>query len=333
MVCHMDRVAVADADAGVSTEPTQKALLVDKDKVLASVLAALAPLLHQLPGDRFETVGRFRVEDIVADAVSHQRPITFVMPAFPFKSPNVREKTLGVLPDRGEAVALARLDALCAAIASVYVHGARAVIFSDGRIFNDIIGVSLDTMDAYAMALEDLARDSGLTHLVFDRLEAYTTTEEPNTELLVRYGCDQLDMAALLKEDSELLATYRSFRRFLAKDLALTWAGLSKSAIDKAAGVAAKCMIQRNMAFSSLVDDCYPHAIRLSIHAYDNAGPKYSVALIPQLESAIPTTPWHCVMCQDRDGSLRSRKHEDVDTSRYTLETKYGRPWQYVEKA
>ncbi|EQC36582.1 hypothetical protein SDRG_06026 [Saprolegnia diclina VS20] len=332
MVCHMDRMAVA-SDASVATEPTRKTLPVDKDKVLAAVLAALTPLLHQLPGDRFETVGRFRVEDIVADAVTHQRPITFVIPAFPFKSPNVREKTLGVLPDRGEALALARLDALCAAIAPLYVHGARAVIFSDGRIFNDIIGVSLDVMDAYATALEDLAREKGLVHLAFDRLEAYTTSKDPNTELLARYGCDQLDMATLLKDDSELLATYRSFRRFLAKDMALAWASLSKSAVDKAAGVAAKCMIQRNMAFSALVDDCYPHAIRLSIHAYDNAGPKFSVALIPQLEGAIPTTPWHCVMCQDRDGSLRSRKHQDVDTNRYTLETKYGRPWQYVEKA
>lgn len=309
---------------------------VSKDQITAAVVSAMKNMLHELPHDRFEAEGRQKVESMVHDAVDAQRPITFVIPAFPFKSPNRVEKTLGVLPDRGEELAMARLEALCRQVERVYPTGVRMVIYSDGRIFNDIIGVPTETMDAYIVELEEMARAAGHRHLHFDRLENYTTSDDPNQELLERYHCDKIDMKQLLKDDAGVLATYRGFRRFLTKDLAHKWVGLSNSAIDKAAGAAAKLMIQRNMAFSTLVDDCYPGAIRLSIHAYDNAGPKYGVALIPQLRDsngAIPTTPWHCVICQDKDGHEVSMKHEDVDKTRFELVYKFGRAWGYQEKA
>ncbi|KDO26136.1 hypothetical protein SPRG_08497 [Saprolegnia parasitica CBS 223.65] len=305
------------------------------DDIVAAVLAALIPMLHKIPGDRFDAEGRFKVEAAVMRAVELKKPLTFVIPAFPFKSPNTTEKTLGVLPDRGEELAMERLEALCREIETVYPPGAQMVIFSDGRIFNDIIGVSTDAMDAYIAELEAMAVAAKHSHIKFDRLEHYTTSEDPNQELLERYNCDKIDMKKLLKDDAGVLATYRGFRRFLTKDLAHKWVGMSNSAIDKAAGAAAKLMIQRNMAFSTLVDDCYPDAVRLSIHAYDNAGPKYGVALIPQLESSngsIPTTPWHCVMVTDMHGREFSAKHEDVDLELYELQYKFGRAWCYTAK-
>ncbi|KDO19199.1 hypothetical protein SPRG_15642 [Saprolegnia parasitica CBS 223.65] len=308
---------------------------VTQDMIVQRVLKSLTPLLHQLPTDRFDAEGRAKVEAIVRRAIDAKQPITFVIPAFPFKSPNTTEKTLGVLPDRGEELAMERLETLCQEIERLYPIGVQMVIFSDGRIFNDIIGVSTDAMDAYMAELEAMAVAAKHSHIKFDRLEHYTTSEDPNQELLERYNCDKIDMKKLLKDDAGVLATYRGFRRFLTKDLAHKWVGMSNSAIDKAAGAAAKLMIQRNMAFSTLVDDCYPDAVRLSIHAYDNAGPKYGVALIPQLESSngsIPTTPWHCVMVTDMHGREFSAKHEDIDLELYELQYKFGRPWCYMAK-
>ncbi|OQR82246.1 hypothetical protein THRCLA_11026, partial [Thraustotheca clavata] len=187
----------------------------------------------------------------IRHAFLNAQPLTFVIPAFPFKSPNTTEKTLGVLPDRGEELAMERLEHLCTQIDKVYPHGVSVVIFSDGRIFNDIIGVSLDMMDAYYSELQTMAHVAGHTHIKFDRLETYTTSSDPNQELLVRYECDKIDMKKLLKEDEGMLATYRGFRRFITKDLSHKWVGMSKTAMDKEAGNAAKLMIQRNMAFST----------------------------------------------------------------------------------
>ena len=48
----------------------------------------------------------------VAASMAANEPITFVLPAFPGKSPNLA-KVLGVLPDMAETRALRFLDGLC----------------------------------------------------------------------------------------------------------------------------------------------------------------------------------------------------------------------------
>ena len=58
-----------------------------------------------------------------------------VLPAFPFISPNRRDKTLGSLPDLGEGLALMHLNGLCESIAEVYEQGASVVIASDGLVY------------------------------------------------------------------------------------------------------------------------------------------------------------------------------------------------------
>lgn len=68
--------------------------------------------------------------------VEKQEPIRMILPAFPFKSPNARDKVLGVLPDFGEELALAHLNGLCENVAQVYKPGAEVYISSDGLVYN-----------------------------------------------------------------------------------------------------------------------------------------------------------------------------------------------------
>ena len=72
----------------------------------------------------------------VLEQVKKGEPIRMVLPAFPFKSPNARDKVLGVLPDMGEELALHHLNGLCRNIAQVYGPGADAYISSDGLVYN-----------------------------------------------------------------------------------------------------------------------------------------------------------------------------------------------------
>lgn len=72
----------------------------------------------------------------VLDQVERQEPIRMILPAFPFKSPNARDKVLGILPDFGEELALAHLNGLCENIAQVYEPGADVYISSDGLVYN-----------------------------------------------------------------------------------------------------------------------------------------------------------------------------------------------------
>jgi hypothetical protein len=72
----------------------------------------------------------------VKKQVEASEPVRLLLPGFPFKSPNARDKVLGTLPDLGEELALAHLNGLCSNIATVYGHGAEVHILSDGLVYN-----------------------------------------------------------------------------------------------------------------------------------------------------------------------------------------------------
>jgi hypothetical protein len=73
---------------------------------------------------------------VVLEQIVRQEPIRMILPAFPFKSPNARNKVLGTMPDFGEELALAHLNGLCQNIGEVYAPGADVYISSDGLVYN-----------------------------------------------------------------------------------------------------------------------------------------------------------------------------------------------------
>jgi hypothetical protein len=73
---------------------------------------------------------------IVVGQVERGEPIKMLLPGFPFKSPNSRDKVLSNLPDLGEELALRHLNGLCENIKAVYEQGAEVHITSDGLVYN-----------------------------------------------------------------------------------------------------------------------------------------------------------------------------------------------------
>jgi pyoverdine/dityrosine biosynthesis protein Dit1 len=73
---------------------------------------------------------------LIQKAVEAKEPVSFILPAFPFKSPNTVDKVLGVLPDKCEEVALLHLQGFCNNIRDVYAPGAELTIVSDGIVYN-----------------------------------------------------------------------------------------------------------------------------------------------------------------------------------------------------
>lgn len=81
-------------------------------------------------GKVFETV----VDKLKTDIAANQ-PITMVLPAFPWKNPNL-DKVLGEGIDLGEELGLAKLNHLCEDISKVYPYGARLILICDGPVYN-----------------------------------------------------------------------------------------------------------------------------------------------------------------------------------------------------
>jgi len=77
------------------------------------------------------------------------------------------------------------------------------------------------------------------------------------------------------------LQLYRGFSRFMCEDLARNRhaAHLSRGGRKRLATQVAFEMMRRNDAYSNLVGLFFPHHVRLSIHAHDNAGPKFGIRL------------------------------------------------------
>lgn len=80
--------------------------------------------------------GKVKFMPVVEACVVKREPIRMILPAFPFKSPNRKDKTLGSHADLGEELALMHLNGLCESISEVYEHGANVTIASDGLVYN-----------------------------------------------------------------------------------------------------------------------------------------------------------------------------------------------------
>lgn len=74
-------------------------------------------------------------EETIINIIRQGLPLHMVLPAFPCKSTNHKDKVLGSLPDLGEEMALARLEGLCAQLEDVY-PSAELTIVSDGLVYN-----------------------------------------------------------------------------------------------------------------------------------------------------------------------------------------------------
>lgn len=74
--------------------------------------------------DMYREEGREALKRKVGMFVSNGMPVDFVLPGFPCKSPNTKDKVLGELPDKAEEVAIDNIDRIVQEIQDVYPTGA-----------------------------------------------------------------------------------------------------------------------------------------------------------------------------------------------------------------
>ncbi|OOF94595.1 hypothetical protein ASPCADRAFT_50487 [Aspergillus carbonarius ITEM 5010] len=291
--------------------------------------------------------GNLKFLSILYGKIRVQEPIQMILPAFPFKSPNKKNKTLGCLPDKGEDVSIAHLNGLCAAIGETYAPGAKLTIASDGLVYNDILGVPDSAVWKYSQALRGLVAEKECDHIDFVRLrnlihwnedivldsETYETLAPQFRQRLIdNYTPLGFDVDARIKSDEDICTTYRGYIKFLTKDLELVKdSGISKKKHKKNSETIAKTMIGRGAAFAEAIRKNFPNHVRLSIHP-SNGSNKISINVLPQTLS--PITPWHSSPSYAVDGGFKYAWRE-VFAANSDMELVYkdGRPWSYRVKS
>ncbi|WP_177242853.1 isocyanide synthase family protein [Amycolatopsis marina] len=229
-------------------------------------------------------------------SVEAGRPVLFVLPAFPCKSPN-EAKVLGNVPDLAEQLALESLDTLIGQIGAVHPPGAELVIASDGRVFGDILGIPDEDITIYRRELQvmiDSLPQRRIRLIALDDFPGFArrSHDQARARLAEAYAEDLDTLRERVRAGIDV-ALYRAITRFLFEDRnTATYQG-SRSALQRTARARAYQMLQRSKAWGDLLVERYPGAVRLSIHPQPCGAPKLGIHLTETRDNWL--TPWHSV--------------------------------------
>ncbi len=254
----------------------------------------------------------------IISAVQKNKPVTFVLPAFPGKSPNP-EKVLGPLPDLAERLALHFLGHLCQRIKKIYPPGIKIILCSDGRVFSDVVGMIEKNVSAYQAELDSLIEEMSLSDISTFNLDDFyegLNFIQMRDELMKSYG-NSLDVLKqkirngtkplASPEEQEANRMYRGITRFLFEDALHKGQTKSRSALQKESRYKAYEVIRRSNAWSQLIEVRFPKAVRLSIHPQTCEAKKLGIRLIGN-ESWM--TPWHGVAVESKSGYTLLKRSE-----------------------
>ena len=276
----------------------------------------------------------------IIDAVHKNEPVTFVLPAFPGKSPNPR-KVLGALPDYAEQLSLDFLGNLCRQIKEYYLPGIKIIICSDGRVFSDVVGMKESDVSAYQVELDKLIEEMGLTDISTFNLDDYYKDldfVQMRDELMDLYGSPLDSLKEKVKngskpfansEEQEANRMYCGITRFLFEDSIHPGQTKSRAAVQREARAKSYEVIRRSNAWTELIAEYFPQAVRLSIHPQICGSKKLGIRLIGN-ESWM--TPWHGVAVETDEGFVLLKRFEAEDLGAQLVYSPNGRPSHYKLK-
>ncbi|WP_299010297.1 isocyanide synthase family protein [uncultured Shewanella sp.] len=267
----------------------------------------------------------------VMQMVERKQPIHMILPAYPGKSPN-RNKTLSRLPDLAETHSIDVLNQLCVEISAVYEPGAKISLCSDGYVFADLVRIPDEDVRAYTQAIQEYYQSHYPNHFnFFDLKDAFgvlSSFDAMREELMVGYGESLISLMAAAKTNKETLSMYQGIAKFLFEDFSglAEFANISNTQIQKQAKAVSLRVIQRSNAWSRLLEEYYPNALRLSIHPQFRVSEKIGIHM--GKADDVWRTPWHSVAVMQND-EIRLQNRNQVDENTHRLIFNQGKPSHY----
>ncbi|VVC77156.1 hypothetical protein AQUSIP_24830 [Aquicella siphonis] len=233
--------------------------------------------------------------NLIQKRIMESRQISFVLPAFPAKSSNFN-KTVGPYPDMGERLSLKFLNNLCNEMTRFHAPGAKIIICSDGRVFNDLVLVSDANVSIYTNEISRIIYNDNLSNLTTYSLEDhYQSTDfvSVREQLVDEYG-EIVDLIkGKVKANHHEKNIFNGIHRFIFEDQSAVMQYSSKNELRKSAKETAYKVIQRSNAWSRFVEKQFPDSIRLSIHPQSCGSKKLGIMLLKSTDHW--ATPWHRV--------------------------------------
>lgn len=247
-----------------------------------------------------KTLSKAPLFNRIREKINESQELVFLLPAFPAKSPSP-VKTSGNLPDMGEVLALKSLQDLCEKISSLYSPGARIIICSDGRVFSEVVKVSDEEITSYQNGIQEILKTYNLNKLtIFSLDDVYTGSGFKQRELLLSKNAKSLEeIRNLVLMESDYKKLFNGLHRFLLEDELVLNTAVTKNKANQETKVRAYELLRRSDAWSMLLQNHFPDALRLSIHPYAIEHEKFGIKLIKSSNKW--ATPWHNVLVKMKD--------------------------------
>lgn len=308
------------------------------NKILAEIMRyRRLPKQHKLCSDsKCKSCTSIHLPKIIS-SVESQKPVTFVLPAFPGKSPNTN-KVLGPMPDLAEKLSLSFLGTLCERVKGIYSPGIKIIICSDGRVFSDVVGMQESNVTSYQAELDRLIDEMSLRDIStfnLDHVYKDLSFNQMRNELMKTYSksSDFLKhkircgaKSGATSEEIEANRMYRGITRFLFEDSLFPAQKRSRAAIQREAKSRAYELIRRSNAWSDLVEELFPAAVRLSIHPQVCGSKKLGIRLVGNEPWM---TPWHGVAMEVPDGHILIKRSDAEKLGAKLIYDSLGRPSHY----
>ncbi|WP_299489545.1 L-tyrosine/L-tryptophan isonitrile synthase family protein [uncultured Shewanella sp.] len=317
-------------------------LINNKNAVIeAQLLDVLQSYLVSHEKDQFTLKGREFARQQIQYFMAQNKPLEFILPGFPCKSPNVIDKSFSAMPDLGEVLAIERLDTLCCALNEIYPHGSSVTILSDGTTFADVVHVEDEVKDQYKTALRQLCVTENIQWadlmdlLPEAQLAQITDSDSLRKALLKGISTGPRSFEKFVKKVSdspEQTEVHDKLCSYLYHDVCIErFSDGDRDQYLESISDKAYQMMYRGRALSAGIDKVYPHHIRLSVHAYDNSGPKFTVSLSSDTSKVV--SPWHSVPVRLLTGEYVQLSHGIAKQKCVVNVTHAGHNWCYLEVA
>ena len=155
-----------------------------------------------------------------------------------------------------ERQSLAFLNELCLRIGQIYAPGARIVLCSDGRVFNDVVGIREIDITTYQQDLTTLIaelRAYNLATFNLDNVFRGCRFEEMRSQLMACFGESIETVQEEVRADEEARRMYCGITRFLVEDALRPGMTISKTALQKQCRSRAYEVIRRSRAWDTLL--------------------------------------------------------------------------------
>jgi len=318
-----------NADTGDS----ENATIENQDK-LDQITNIINKYMVVTADDKFKSEGLYVIQNSLNKFVRDNKKIDFILPGFPCKSPNKVDKTFGTLPDFGEALALEHLDSFCDEINSIYEAGCELTILCDGTTFSDIVGVPEEEKNIYKYGLQDLTVTNNIEWVDLSAFFEKRMSDDGFRKQLIAQSNKKLTtldkFINKVKKDEKLTAEHDKWCTYLYNDMSLETVseGSRDEYLHELSNKSYEIMY-RGQALSANIERTFPNHVRLSVHQYSNAGPKFTICLIPGAKRAV--APWHTVPLRMQDGSFKLIPHGEINNKLMALVTSQGNNWFYME--